>query len=256
MCLVVLRWQPRAEYPLLLVANRDEFRERPAEPMHWWPKEPCAILAGRDLKAGGTWLAFDDRGRFALLTNIRPGYVGTRGKRSRGELPLAFVRQSVTIDAFHQALRPDLAEYGGFNLLLGDGRRLFWFSTDHPQGRWLAPGIHSLSNHDLDTDWPKTVLAHRQMHTYGDQLAAHLEAPILTDTRQAPDDALPQTGVPPETERMLSAQTIIAGHYGTRCRTLVRQRRHGPLNVREVQLDQQGAITLDQRFEIHPPTSV
>lgn len=250
MCLVVLRWQPNSETPLLLAANRDEFRERPAEPMHWWPSEKRPILAGKDLKAGGTWLAFDDAGRFALLTNIRPGYVGTQGKLSRGELPLAFARQNASIEAFHRSLLPSLSYYGGFNLLLGDGQRLFWFSSDHPQGQWLPPGIHSLSNHDLDTNWPKTILARQQMQAHAEQLAKTLDAPILTDTQQAAPDDLPETGVALDVEKMLSAQTILADHYGTRCRTLVRQRRNGVLSVREVQLGMQGQTTLDQLFEI------
>lgn len=250
MCLVVLQWQPKANTPLLLVANRDEFRERPTQPMHWWPEEQPPILAGKDLKAGGTWLAFNDQGRFALLTNIRPGYVGTQGNLSRGELPLAFTRQHLSIEASHRSLVPNLADYGGFNLLLGDGQRLFWFSSDHPDGQWLKPGIHSLSNHDLDTDWPKTRLARQQMQTYAEQLAENLDAPILTDTYEAAQEDLPETGVAQEVEQMLSAQTILADHYGTRCRTLVRQRQSGELSVREVQLDKQGLITLDQRFDI------
>ena len=252
MCLVVLRWQPNSDYPLLLVANRDEFRERPAEPMHWWASQERSILAGKDLKAGGTWLAFNDSGHFALLTNIRPGYVGTQGKLSRGELPLAFTRQRISIEAFHQSLVPNLADYGGFNLLLGDGQRLFWFSSDHPEGQWLQPGIHSLSNHDLDTNWPKTVLAEQQMQRHASQLEQELDAPILTDTREAAPENLPATGVAQEVERMLSAQTILADHYGTRCRTLVRQRHDGLLSVREVQLGMQGQATLDQLFEIEP----
>lgn len=251
MCLVVLRWQPDAKYPLLLVANRDEFRERPAEPMHWWPNEANPILAGKDLKAGGTWLAFNDAGHFALLTNIRPGYVGTQGKRSRGELPLAFTRERTSIEAFHKSLKPNLADYGGFNLLLGDGQRLFWFSSNHPEGQWLAPGIHSLSNHDLDTNWPKTVLARQQMQAHAEQLAEQLDAPILTDTQQAAPEDLPATGVALDVEKMLSAQTILADHYGTRCRTLVRQRLGGQLSVREVQLDKEGHCVLNQHFEIN-----
>lgn len=250
MCLMVLNWRPDHDWPLLLVANRDEFRERPTRAMHWWSPEDGGILAGRDLKAGGTWLAVDADGRFALLTNIRPGYVGLSGTRSRGELPVQFLTGQKTIEAFHDSLLDDLADYGGFNLVLGDRERLFWFSSDHPRGHWLEPGIHTLSNDALNTPWPKTRQAHRQMAEAGHQLEqGHLhEASILTDKATAPDSQLPQTGVPQTWEKQLSAQTITGDHYGTRCRTALRMHREGQLDVAEVQLGPSGEAISDRQF--------
>ena len=250
MCLMVLNWRPDHEWPLLLVANRDEFRERPTHPMHWWPGAAARgdLLAGKDLKAGGTWLAIDHSGRFALLTNIRPGYLGQSGQRSRGELPIQFLQSGQDIEDFHQHLKKDLPAYSGFNLLLGDGKRLFWVSSNHPDGRWLEPGIHTLSNDALNTPWPKTQQAQRQMAEQAEQFErGNLDTlDILADRDTAPDNTLPRTGVPLEWERQLSAQTIIGEAYGTRCRTWLRMNRHGYVGVTELQLDETGE-PLEQR---------
>lgn len=252
MCLMVLNWRPDHDWPLLLVANRDEFRERPTKAMHWWPGAAADgdILAGKDLKAGGTWLAIDQGGRFALLTNIRPGYVGQSGQRSRGELPIEFLRSGRGIEPFHRDLKEALSAYSGFNLVLGDGERLFWFSSNHPDGRWLEPGIHTLSNDALDTPWPKTRQARRQMEaqTESFERAALDELDILTDRQTAPDHELPETGVPLEWERQLSAQTITGERYGTRCRTWLRVDRHGYLGAKEVQLDASGEPVAERDF--------
>lgn len=260
MCLMVLNWRPEAEVPLLLVANRDEFRERPTEPMHWWsqPADQPAILAGRDQQAGGTWLAIGEGGDFALLTNIRPGYIGHTAERSRGELPLRFIRHIAaggSIESFHAEVRPEITLYGGFNLLIGNARRLFWFSSNHPDGRWLEPGIHALSNDALNTPWPKTRLASQQMAADTAVLETDFsQASVLTDRAPAADAQLPTTGVPVDIERQLSAQTITGERYGTRCRTWLRVHADGGFDVEEVQLNSAGEVTDSNQFSHQRPT--
>lgn len=256
MCLMVLNWRPEAAVPLLLVANRDEFRERPTEPMHWWPAtaERPTLLAGRDQQAGGTWLAIDADGRFALLTNIRPGYIGRSAQRSRGELPLRFIEAMARgdeIEQFHHRIQTEIRVYGGFNLILGDRQRLFWFSSDHPEGEWLQPGIHALSNDALNTAWPKTRAAREQMARDTALLESDFNrAAVLTDRNTvADDDRLPDTGVPLDIERQLSAQTITGERYGSRCRTWIRTHADGRLAVQETQLDAAGEAIETQRFD-------
>ncbi|MDX1269299.1 MAG: NRDE family protein, partial [Oceanisphaera sp.] len=240
---------------------RDEFLDRPAEAMHWWvPSEwrDTSVLGGRDLKAGGTWLAVDAKGRIAMLTNIRPGYLGKTGQRSRGELPLAFLRQSQNIRTFHRSLLRDLDQYAGFNLVLFDATGLFWFSSDHPNGQWLAPGIHGLSNDALNTPWPKVELARAQMAAYHDRLeimpwapADLATLPILADPRPQPDEQLPDTGVPKDWERTLSAQTISSERYASRCRTWIAVHHSGLMQVSEAQLSPQGEIDEPRVFSWH-----
>lgn len=260
MCLCAVNYRPGHDWPLLLTANRDEFLDRPAEAMHWWePSVPhdAPVLAGRDLKAGGTWLAVDAKGRIAMLTNIRPGYLGKTGQRSRGELPLAFLRQSHDISTFHQSLLPDIDQYAGFNLVLFDATGLFWFSSDHPNGQWLAPGIHGLSNDALNTPWPKVELARAQMAAHHARLeimpwqpADLANLPILADPHTQSDEQLPDTGVPRDWERILSAQTITSEHYASRCRTWIALHRSGLMQVSEAQLSPEGAVNEPQQFSL------
>lgn len=249
MCLVALHWDPQAEVPLVLVANRDEFRARPTEAMHWWTDESIPMLAGRDLQAGGTWFAIDRNANFALITNIRPGYVGAAAGLSRGALPHQFLQSGGDIERFHSQLLPSIAKYGGFNLLLGNRDRLFWFSSDHPQGRWLDAGVHVLSNDALDTPWPKAELARQQIRAALPKLElGTVDVPVLTSTARFPESELPQTGVPPEWESLLSAQTILGEKYGTRSRTWLRLYQQRGVSVTEAQYSSSGEQLSIQQF--------
>lgn len=247
MCLTALSWQPNDAVPLRVVANRDEFRDRPTETMHWWPQEN--ILAGKDLKAGGTWLGFNKNGRFALLTNIRPGYVGVDRPLSRGELVTDYLKNDGSIEDYHRMIRRKIDDYSGFNLILGNQNGCFWFSSIQPQGRWLSPGVHALSNASLNTPWPKTMLAIEQMKSHLRTKEPHLENhDILSSQATSNPKTLPDTGVPLEWEIKLSAQTIVGEEYGTRSRTHFTQTRDGQFDVVEQQIDSEGAIVTRQTF--------
>lgn len=247
MCLVVLNWRPDAVYPLILVANRDEFRARPTKAMHWWQKPE--LLAGRDLEAGGTWFAIDRSGRFALVTNIRPGYLGKSSELSRGNLPVEFIQTGLSIEQYHRRVLEQIDPYGGFNLILGEPGKLFWFNSDSPQGSWVSPGVHALCNDALDTPWPKSLLAMQQIQAqtlaleYGDR-----RGDLLDRTELFEDQQLPETGLSLERERMLSAQKIVGSEYGTRCRTWLRLSAAGKIWVDEAQLDQSGVKSSERNF--------
>lgn len=248
MCLAVLSWQPNSEFPLTVVANRDEFRARPTQAMHWWKN---GILAGKDLQAGGTWLGVNQSRRFALLTNIRPGYIGVKAERSRGELVTQFLTQDVSIEHFQKSIQPKIAHYAGFNLLLGDGERLFWFSSDHPDGKFLAPGIYGLSNDALNTGWPKLDLAKQQLSEQLESVQHTLtQHTVLQSTAQASSHRLPNTGLSPEWEAMLSAQCILGESYGTRSRSHIVQNKLGELRICEQQINSQGHITASAQWVI------
>lgn len=250
MCLVALDWQPDNDFTLRLVANRDEFLERPTEPMSWWLESTSAygLLAGKDLRAGGTWLALDRRGRIALLTNIRSGYVGKSAARSRGELAIRFVESDMKAQEFINSLQETIADYGGFNMLVGDGKELSWFSNEHPAAHPLPAGIYVLSNQALDTPWPKVIKARQQLSESLARFESEFgELDILTDRAVAPDEQLPETGVPIEWERLLSAQTILTPTYATRSRCWLVANRLG-VDVLEQQLDSLGEVAEDRRF--------
>jgi uncharacterized protein with NRDE domain len=232
MCLVALALGQSDRFPLILASNRDEFFDRPAAPLAWWTSESgtARVLGGRDLQAGGTWLALTPTGRLALVTNVRSGLPGPAGAPSRGGLVPAWLSAEHAFEP-HWA-RIEAAGYHGFNLIAGDTARgeWFWAGSDITGPQRLTAGLYGLSNAALDTPWPKVQrlkLALRESLAASgadpvDRLAEQLFA-ALGDPRCADDAELPATGVPLVLERQLSASFIRIpdGRYGTRCSTLV-----------------------------------
>lgn len=240
MCLAVILWQPGAAVPLKGVANRDEFRGRPTAPLARWQDPP--ILAGRDLEAGGTWLGFGSGGRLALLTNLRSG-PPERGRRSRGELVVRYLRECADPMAFCAGIASEMSEYAGFNLLLASPGELVVCSTARASPLRLGPGIHTLSNAPPETDWPKCRLAAEQMHLQHPLMEAQLDGhAILGSPAEVAPEELPDTGVGEELERRLSAQTITGEDYGTRSRTHWLMTADAVFHVREQQLDAAGVV--------------
>lgn len=231
MCLIALAWQHHPRYRLALIANRDEAHQRPTAPAGPDPDSP-EVYGGRDLLQGGSWLMASSAGRFAAVTNVRAGLNPEIAPRSRGGLVRGFVRDRVGAADYLETLRPDAAEFGRFNLLLWDGEALM-FASNHPHfvAEPVAPGVHAMSNGAFDAPWPKSTHATRALSSWldssastapqsgTDQLGMLLSA--LADSMPAPDDALPDTGVGLELERMLSPPFVLGERYGTRCSTVV-----------------------------------
>ncbi|PBC46479.1 hypothetical protein CJ179_25700 [Rhodococcus sp. ACS1] len=245
MCLVLFAWHTRPDLPLVVAANRDEFYARPTEPLHRWED---GFVAGRDLLAGGTWMGISDALRFAAVTNVRDGAPAT-GARSRGDLPVDYLRGLLSPADHAEQVAATGAEYGSFNLLVGDAAELWWV-TNRPHGRIqrVEPGVHGLSNAELDTPWPK-VTGGKQ--AFAAALAADDGSPdtdpgayfdVLADSDPAPWDALPDTGVAPELERALSSRFIRHGEYGTRASTLLRVRADGTYDITERRFDENGPL--------------
>lgn len=230
MCLIVVGWRVHPDYPLVVAANRDEFHARPSAPLARWPDAP-EIIGGRDLEAGGTWLGITKDGRFAAVTNVRePGMA--KGERSRGALTRDFLIADTS--AADYAAQVDGRRYSGFNLLLGDGESLVYCSNRDGQPRRLAPGIYGLSNHVLDSPWPKLLAARERFAAALPGLpdeSAFFE--LLADPAIVADENLPATGVPLEWERLLSAIFVNSENYGTRASTLVWQRADGVITAHE-----------------------
>lgn len=211
------------DYPLIVAANRDEFYDRPTAPAGFWDDAP-AVLAGRDLKAGGTWLGINRRGRFAAVTNYRQGQRERPAPRSRGHLVSGFLTTSTGLREYIERTEADAALYNGFNLIAGDASELLYYSNREGHIRALEPGVYGLSNQLLDTAWPKVTAT---KSAFGALLNG--EAPelindlfvLLSDRDQPADDQLPRTGVGREWERLLSSAFIASSRYGTRSSTVV-----------------------------------
>lgn len=222
MCLVLIAWRGAAEYPCVIAANRDELHSRPAAAAHWWPSRP-PILAGRDLSAGGTWLGLTPAGRFAALTNFRDPEQRRPGTPSRGTLVASILTSGDSIERCLEHLRDVSASYNGFSVLFSDGERLAIYESARGSGRVLGPGIYGLSNHLLDTPWPKVQTAKSRLSKALENLdTTDAVLALLRDEAPAPDDQLPRTGMSLEWERLLSSAFVRAPDYGTRCSTVLR----------------------------------
>lgn len=245
MCLAVVAYRAHPDWPLMVIANRDEFHERPSVSMQPWADEP-ALLAGQDLRARGTWLGITDSGRFALLTNVRDPKNNKAGTPSRGQLPESFLKTNQPAGSFMHSLACVANRYNGFNLLVSDGQEL-WHGSNYqrPFANSVTSGVHGLSNALLDTDWPKTVRTREALASYLQHMACpcpeSLQA-IMLDRTGAPDDQLPQTGIRLERERLLASPFIVSPDYGTRCTTIVLQRADGLWWVQEDSFDPTGQL--------------
>ncbi len=249
MCLIALALQQHPEYPLILIANRDEFYHRPTTSAAFWQDQP-EIFAGRDLEAGGTWLGINRSGRLAALTNVRDGNDNFQGARSRGLLPLDFLKSDLSAQSFMQKLQLQGHIYSGFNLLTLDLKGLlehsencgFHFNNKTHKANPLSPGINTLSNGSLNTPWPKTralhaALANHLTDNHEQNLDSQQLLDLLTNTQQYPDKQLPNTAVSLAWERVLSPLFIHSKGYGTRASTAVLLNRKGEILFREIGFD-------------------
>ncbi|MBP8168507.1 MAG: NRDE family protein [Azonexus sp.] len=230
MCLIVVGWRVHPDYPLVVAANRDEFYARPTAIAAPWPDAP-QIIGGIDLEAGGTWLGITESARFAAVTNVREPNMA-KAASSRGALTRDFLLSNMPAGDFAQQIEG--SHYAGFNLLLSDGESLLYCSNRDGEPRALPPGIYGLSNHLLDSPWPKLVQARQRFTAALQHLpeeAAFFE--LLADQTIVEDDKLPQTGVPLEWERLLSAVFVKSENYGTRASTLLWQGSDGTLKLHE-----------------------
>jgi len=248
-CLIAVAWRAHAQYPLVVAANRDEFHERPSAAAQFWDDRP-EILGGRDLECMGTWLGMTRGGKFAAVTNVRDGTDAGAAARSRGLLASGYLANGVRAADFAAQAAAEGDAYRGFNLFVADAEELWWVSNRGGAPRRLAPGVYGLSNHLLDTPWPKVLRAKAR-------LAEVLEgAPaldtlfeLLADDARAPDPELPDTGVGLERERLLSSLKIVSGTYGTRCSTAITVSAEGAVRFAERAYDRDGRDLDTMRYE-------
>jgi len=236
MCLVALALDQSRRFPLVLASNRDEYLKRPAARLAWWTPQPGdpAVLGGRDLESGGTWLGLTAQGRLALVTNVRGGVAVDASAPTRGRIVTDWLAARELTGNFW--MRTALSGHNGFNLIAADFQRgeCFWASNTAAHPMRLERGIFGLSNGPLDAPWPKVQTLKARLRAAMntamsvDELATQLFA-ALADRSIAADDALPRTGIPIERERQLSSAFIRTPDlaYGTRCSTLVIAERVG-----------------------------
>lgn len=220
MCLISFQWQPHSDEPLTMVANRDEFHERPSAPSHWWPEHPH-VLAGKDLEAGGTWMGVTRSGFFAALTNVRQLPSHGQAQISRGHLVKDFLIAQQDPLTYAQGIAEQAQLYDGFNLIIGNHHQCIYLSNRNQQThpKVLEAGIYGLSNASLDTPWPKTQYAKQQLQAF---IQSSQDAmPLLRRRDSYPEEQQPDTGIGQPWETLLSAPFIVSPNYGTRASSLL-----------------------------------
>ena len=219
MCIVAIAWQLFDELPLVLLSNRDEFLERPTEPLHQWEDKP--IFAGRDAQSGGTWLGiqqeqhadfYKQNGRWAAVLNFRDGVQASNDERSRGELVTDFLTNHLNPMEF--ARKISLQKYAGFNLIIGDSKQAVVVNNRGHAPTPLYAGLHVFSNGQPEESWFKTEhLRGRLRQEILPLISENSDArywqtaalEVLSDMTQAPTEKLPDTGVDIKVEQALSS---------------------------------------------------
>lgn len=253
MCLIIVAWQTHPDYPLIVAANRDEYYQRPTSPAELWDETPNAVLAGRDLIAGGTWLGITKTGRFAAVTNYREGAEQV-APRSRGQLTTDFLHGNGSAMQYAKQIVAAGDQYNGFNLLTGNTDELVYCSNRQSAIQLLAPGIYSLSNALLDSPWPKAVHVKQALtpHLHNDPTAIDQMIHCLQRREPFPDESLPDTGIGIERERTLSPPFIVSAGYGTRCTTVLLRNTQGEIQFVEQSYGSDGSCGERKTFFLSP----
>jgi uncharacterized protein with NRDE domain len=252
MCLILIAQGAHPVFPLVIAANRDEYYHRPTAQAAFWQDHPH-ILGGRDLECMGTWLGVTRDGRFAALTNFRDPRERKTDAPSRGTLVSDFLASDRNPRAYLEQVGRRAADYKGFNLLLGDVREVLFFSSRTASVEALSPGVHGLSNHLLDTPWPKVTRGKRRLQgLVGGEPSAEALLDLLHDSEPARADEMPDTGVGAELERTLSPALIVSPQYGTRASTAVLFGQDGSVSFTERTILPQGRTgpTVNLRFSL------
>ena len=248
MCLLTFAYDTHPDYSLVFAGNRDEFYDRPTDPAGFWDEAPH-VLAGRDLKAGGTWMGVTRNGHWGVVTNVRAPGAYRPDARSRGTLVSEYLLEEPNPKTYLQQIAQDAGAYNGFNLLLGTPDTLYYLSSKEGAVQSVAPGVHGLSNDQLDTPWPKVEAATTGLRDQIDEGPVNPETLLgLLDQRDPfSTERLPDTGVGTETERLLSPIFIDGDGYGTRCSTILLMDRMGTCTFVERTFDE-GDIADTRRF--------
>jgi len=252
-CLILVALDAHERYPFILAANRDEFHHRPTAPADRWNDAPD-VFGGRDLEKGGTWLALSQRGALAAVTNYRDPSRKIEAPESRGLLVSNFVREADSARAFVAAALARGNDYDGFNLLAADASGVWYGSNRGGAAQRLGPGLHGLSNHLLDTPWPKVRRAKAALGPVLQLDGAALETALLAllaDDARAPDAELPATGVSLDWERQLSPVFIRMDGYGTRASTVVLIDDRGEARFVERSFDPAGGPPTDRSASLN-----
>lgn len=236
MCLITFAYQNHPKYNLILAGNRDEFYGRPTRKAQFWSEEGYPdILAGKDLKGGGTWLGVHKDGRWGTLTNYRDPSIQKEDPPTRGELVTDYLKSGRSAMDYLQDVTQKADEYNGFNLLLWDTKGFYHYSNQSKKVINISHGIHGISNALLDTPWPKLTSANRQLAEViqEEEISKEKLFELLKDETKAAEEHLPVTGIPKDLEKAVSSIFIKTENYGSRCSTVLLIDKEGNIDFTE-----------------------
>lgn len=247
MCLIVLSLGQHPDYPLILAANRDEFHARPTQDAHWWPDKPD-VVGGRDLQAGGTWLALQKMGRFATVTNFRDAQPPSPRQRSRGHLVTGFLECNSSPKDYLGTIDEDA--YAGFNLIVGTASEVAYLSNREDGTRKLSPGTYGLSNALLDGPWHKVESSKGKLSSLlaADSVNESSLMRLMNDRDKAPVAEVERGRHKFATAHAITAPFIVLPDYGTRCTTVILADKEGHWSFAERRFDPAGELTGESRF--------
>lgn len=253
MCLILFALNQHSIYKLIIASNRDEFFSRPTLEADFW-KENKSILGGRDIQSGGTWLGLNKTGRFIAITNYRDRKSDRSNARSRGELSESFLSQNSSVSAFLADISKKKDQYNGFNILLSDDRfdSLYHYSNIPDRTNKISDGIHGLSNHLLDTSWPKVQRGKNYLSEIlrSETIDGYEIIDLLRNGNEAPDEMLPETGISYDLEKKLSPVFISMKGYGTRCSTVILVNYDNELSFLEVSYNEQKQVIGEKKYNL------
>lgn len=257
MCLILFALNKNPDYKIIIAANRDEFFNRPTISAGYW-KENNAVLGGRDIKSGGTWIGINKTGRFIAITNYRDPKNENSNAKSRGDLSKRFLFQSESVSDFIKDISKSRSIYNGFNLLLSDDafNSLYHYSNISNRKTKIKNGIHGLSNHLIDTPWPKIATGKTELSKIAASKSIKLDdlVEMLKSDKKASDELLPNTGISYDLEKKLSSVFISMNGYGTRCSTIILVDKENNISFLEVSYNEKKQV-IDYKkynFELTP----
>ncbi len=238
MCTILFSFKNHPIYDFIFIGNRDEFKNRPSARARFWKTNPD-VLSGIDLKKGGTWTGITKGGRIAFVTNYRAYPFKKNSSLSRGFLTSEFLTSTIPPKKYLRIIRSKSHMYNPFNLIVGTPEELWYYSNVENKIKGISPGIYGISNSLLDTPWYKVQKAKESFLSLINTTFSINDLFSILDDREIPaDEFLPKTGVPLETERLLSSIHINSPDYGTVYKTIILIDKSGVVNFYEKHLNQ------------------
>lgn len=253
MCLILFAFNKHPKYKLILAANRDEYFNRPTLIANYW-EENREILGGRDIQSKGTWLGINKNGKFIAITNYRDPKIEKKQALSRGDLSKRFLSNDQNIPSYLSDVSNNAENYNGFNLLLSDDGfdTMYHYSNISKTTFKISDGIHGLSNHRLDSSWPKVNTGKENLKSTIESASININdlVEMLKDGNAAADELLPDTGISYDLEKKLSPVFISMKGYGTRCSTVILVDTENNVSFLEVSYNENKQVISEKKHQL------